>query len=240
MAQVQKTAHVLTIDIGGSHVKATIVDENGNLLFDYKKIDTPSPATPEAIMTAIKTLTIDFPAYDLISAGFPGYIKEGIVKTAPNLGTKLWENIDFSKNLTISLGKPAKVVNDADMQGLGIVKGKGLEMVVTLGTGFGSAFTYNGKLLPHFELAHHPFTKRKTYDLYIGQKALDTIGDKRWNLRIEKVLAVLKTVFNYDFLYVGGGNSSKIRFKVDENVKLVSNIDGIHGGYRLWTQGDID
>lgn len=240
MAQVQKTAHVLTIDIGGSHVKATIVDENGNLLFDYKKIDTPSLATPEAIMTAIKTLTIDFPAYDLISAGFPGYIKEGIVKTAPNLGTKLWENIDFSKNLTISLGKPAKVVNDADMQGLGIVKGKGLEMVVTLGTGFGSAFTYNGKLLPHFELAHHPFTKRKTYDLYIGQKALDTIGDKRWNLRIEKVLAVLKTVFNYDFLYVGGGNSSKIRFKVDENVKLVSNIDGIHGGYRLWTQGDID
>ncbi len=239
MAEVNKTAHVLSIDIGGSHVKATIVDQNGKLLFDYKKINTPIPASPDAIMAAIRTLITGFPPFDLISAGFPGYVRDGVIKTAPNLGTKLWADIDFSKSLADALGKPAKVVNDADMQGMGIIKGKGLEMVVTLGTGFGTAFAYNGVLLPHFEIAHHPFTSKKTYDMYIGQKALDTIGSKRWNKRMEKVLAVLKTVFNYDTLYLGGGNSSKIKFQVDENVRLVSNVDGIHGGYWLWTKKEV-
>lgn len=236
MKTVSKAVRVLTIDIGGSHVKATIVDQNGKLLFDYKKINTPTPASPENMVATIKTLIKEFPAFDHISAGFPGYVREGIIHTAPNLGTKLWADVDFSKVLGDALGKPAKVVNDADMQGLGIVKGHGLEMVVTLGTGFGTAFCYKGNLLPHIELAHHPFTKKSTYDMYIGQKAFDAIGVKRWNKRMEKVLVVLKTVFNYDTLYLGGGNSSEIKFKIDDNVKIVSNIDGIHGGYRLWTQ----
>ncbi len=231
-----KKYRVLTIDIGGSHVKATIVDEIGKLQFDYKKVNTPVPANPKTIIEAIKKLIADFPEFDLISTGFPGYVRDGVVKTAPNLGTMAWAEVDFSKELTKAFGKPAMVINDADMQGLGIVKGSGLEMVVTLGTGFGTAFTYNGILLPHFELAHHPFTKRKTYDMYIGQKAMDTVGEKRWNLRMQKVLAVLKTVFNYDTLYLGGGNSSKITFKLDMNIKQVSNIDGIHGGYKLWKQ----
>ena len=234
MKEEKRIEKVLSIDIGGSHVKATIVDENGALLFAYKKINTPKPASPDNIIQAIKTLIKDFPPYDLISTGFPGYISNGFVKTAPNLGTQMWAGIDFATLLVKELGKPAKVVNDADMQGMGIAKGKGLEMVLTLGTGFGTALILNGTLLPHLELAHHPFTKRKTYDMYIGQLALDKVGEKRWNCRMEKVLAVIKTVFNYDFLYVGGGNASKITFKLGDNVKIVSNIDGIHGGFKLW------
>ena len=164
---------VLSIDIGGSHVKATVLNSNGQLLQEYQKVNTPSPANPENIIKAIRMLVEDFPEYDYISVGFPGYVKNGVIKTAPNLDNKSWKDYDLNKNLGLALGKPAKVVNDADMQGLGVANGKGLELVITLGTGFGSALLLDGNLLPHLEMAHHPFTKKQTYDEYIGDKALD-------------------------------------------------------------------
>lgn len=234
MKKATSSLRILSIDIGGSHVKATILNSKGELQMDYKKIDTPSPATPDNIIAAIQTLVEGFPKFDHVSVGFPGYVKNGVVKTAPNLTTKHWADFDLSKNLGVALGKPTKVVNDADMQGLGVVNGKGLELVLTLGTGFGSALLLDGSLLPHLEMAHHPLTKKATYDEYIGDKALDKLGDKKWNKRLKYIIKVLKTVFNYDTLYIGGGNSRKINFKLDKNIKIITNEDGIKGGARLW------
>ncbi|MDB5111057.1 MAG: hypothetical protein JWR67_2171 [Mucilaginibacter sp.] len=229
---------VLSIDIGGSHVKATILNNKGDLQMDYEKVVTPSPANPENMIAAIKNLVSNFPPYDCVSVGFPGYIKNGVVKTAPNLGTDFWTDFDLREKLSEALNKPVQVVNDADMQGLGIVSGKGFELVITLGTGFGTALLSDGQLLPHLELAHQPITKNNTYDTYIGEKALEKIGKRKWNHRLENVLAILKTVFNYDHLYIGGGNARKVNFKLDDNVKLVSNEDGIKGGARLWLTDD--
>lgn len=234
MKKATSSLLILSIDIGGSHVKATILNSKGELQMDYKKVDTPSPATPYNVITAIQTLVKDFPEYDHISVGFPGYVKNGVIKTAPNLAAKHWGDFDLSKKLGDVLGKPAKVVNDADMQGLGVVTGKGLELVLTLGTGFGSALLLDGSLLPHLEMAHHPLTKKATYDEYIGDKALDKLGDQKWNKRLKYIIKVLKTVFNYDTLYIGGGNSRKINFKLDKNIKIITNEDGIKGGARLW------
>jgi polyphosphate glucokinase len=224
----------LSIDIGGSHIKATILNDKGALQMDYDKIPTPMPANPENVVNVIKKLVKPFPAYDNVSVGFPGYVKHGVIKTAPNLGTDFWKDFDLSKKLEKELGKPTRVVNDADMQGLGVVSGKGLEMVITLGTGFGTALLVDGQLMPHLELAHHPFAKGKTYDQYVGEKALQKEGLDKWNRRMKKVLKVLKTVINYDTLYIGGGNSDKLKFKLDRNMKLVTNQDGIKGGSRLW------
>ena len=224
----------LSIDIGGSHIKATILNDKGALQMDYDKVPTPLPANPENVINVIKKLVKSFPAYDYISVGFPGYVKNGVSKTAPNLGTDFWKDFDLSKKLEKELGKPTRVVNDADMQGLGIVSGKGLEMVITLGTGFGTALLVDGQLMPHLELAHHPFAKGKTYDQYVGERALEKEGLDKWNRRMKKVLKSLKTVINYDTLYIGGGNSDKLKFKLDKNMKLVTNQDGIKGGSRLW------
>lgn len=228
----------LSIDIGGSHIKATILDNTGALQMDYDKIPTPVPANPENVINTIKKLVKSFPGYHRISVGFPGYVRNGVIETAPNLGTDFWKNFDLSKKLEDVLGKPTRVVNDADMQGLGIVSGTGLEMVVTLGTGFGTALLVDGQLMPHLELAHHPFAKGKTYDEYIGEKALQKEGIPRWNRRMKKVLKVLKTVINYDILYIGGGNSDKLNFKLDKNIKIVTNQDGIRGGSRLWLKDE--
>ena len=227
---------ILSIDIGGSHIKATVLNEQGKLLMDYEKVITPRPATPANILTAIKALIKKFPAYDKIAVGFPGYVKDGIVQTAPNLENNSWQQFNLSVKLTEVFGKPTRVVNDADLLGLGVVSGKGLEMMITLGTGFGTALIKDGLLLPHIELAHHPITKKKTYDEYVGEKALQGEGLEKWNKHMQKVIAVLKTVFNYDLLYIGGGNASKINFKLDKNVKIVTNKDGIDGGARLWKQ----
>jgi len=230
---------ILSIDIGGSHIKGTILNQKGELQKPYEKVVTPMPASPDSVMKSIKTLVKDFPAFDRISVGFPGFVKNGVVKTAPNLNTALWADVDLAKRLQDELGKPAQVVNDADMQGLGVVKGKGLELVITLGTGFGTAWLLNGELLPHLEFSHQPFGKSKSYDKYIGECAIEKEGYKKWNRRMKKVFEVLKTVFNYDYLYIGGGNSDKLTFKLDKNMKIVSNADGIKGGSRLWVKDYI-
>ncbi len=226
---------ILSIDIGGTSVKAATLNADGSIAQAYAKLPTPSPATPEAILQTINELVKDY-QYDKIAAGFPGYVKNGVVKTAPNLGTEAWADFALAEKLSQALGKPALVINDADMQGLGLISGKGFEMVVTLGTGFGTAFFNDGILLPHLEIAHHPIKKDKTYDEYLGSKALAKHGKEKWEERVMFVLGVLKTVFNYDMLYLGGGNAKKLTGKLDSNIKVLQNIDGIDGGVKLWKQ----
>jgi polyphosphate glucokinase len=227
------TGNVLTIDIGGSNIKGTVLDNKGKIIEPYKKEPTPLPATPAAVIATIKNLVSQFTAFDKISVGFPGYVKEGVVHTAPNLG-KGWAKTDLAKKLSATFKKPVRIVNDADLQGLGVAKGNGFEIVITLGTGFGTAFLMNGKLLPHMELAHHPLNGKRDYDDYIGEAKLLKIGKKEWKKRIRKVLGILLTVFNYDHLYISGGNAGLITFQLAKNISIVSNKDGIKGGARLW------
>lgn len=228
-------AITLSIDIGGSKIKACTLNKSGKILQEYTKVPTPQPANPKNVLTSIKDLVKDF-KYDRVSAGFPGYVRDGFVHTAPNLGTGYWAGINLAEELMVTLGKPARVVNDADLLGLGCVSGKGFEMMVTLGTGFGTAFYLDGKVLPHLEVAHHPVHKGEDYDAFIGEATYNEIGKKKWNKRMQYVISIMKTVFNYDRLYIGGGLAKKLDFKLDENIILVNNIDGIDGGVKLWEQ----
>lgn len=227
---------ILTIDIGGSNVKATILDRAGTAISEYARMETPQPATPAKVLERIKEVVNNFTDYDKISVGFPGYVRDGIVKTAPNLGTDYWKDFDLQSAISKMLNRPAKVVNDADLQGVGVVSGKGLEMMITLGTGCGTALLLDGKLLPHFEISHHPVKTGRDYDEYIGEKAFKEKGKEHWNERMKKILAILKTVFNYDRLYISGGNAKNLTFPLDSNIIIVSNKEGIKGGARLWQE----
>jgi len=234
MKSTSNSSKILSIDIGGSTIKATILGKDGNVLQQFQKLKTPMPSTPAAVLATIKQLTKDFPAYDMISVGFPGYVKKGIVFTAPNLGTPDWQGVNLSRLINDALKKPTRVVNDADLHGLGVVSGKGLELVITLGTGFGTAMFLDGVLLPHLEMAHHPVTKNKTYDQYVGKVEFKKIGVKEWNKRVKGIIENLKTVFNYDRLYIGGGNASELNIPPTEDIILIDNEDGIRGGAKLW------
>ena len=229
---------ILSVDIGGTNIKTVLLNREGQLVSEYKKLRTPDPATPEAVLNVISQLAQGL-NFQRISVGFPGYIKNGVVHTAPNLGTENWVNVNFEKLLTEKFNHPAKVINDADMQGFGVISGQGFEMVVTLGTGFGTAFFRDGILLPHLEISQHPIKKKATYDQYIGNAALQDKGQEKWNERLKYILDVLKKVFNYDTLYLGGGNAKEVTLALEEHIVIVTNQEGIDGGARLWNQNNI-
>jgi polyphosphate glucokinase len=232
------SGNILAIDIGGSHIKGTILNPAGEQQTEYKKFITPPRATSEGVIDIIHQIAHDMPEYAKVSIGFPGYVRKGIVYTAPNLYTENWMEVPLGQQIADALKRPVRLVNDADQLGLGVVSGQGFELAVTLGTGFGTAVLIDGYLLPHLELAHHPISKGRDYDVYIGAKALEEEGKKKWNKRMEKVFQILKTVFNYDRLYVGGGNVGKLEIPPDPNIHIFSNLDGIKGGAKLWLLED--
>jgi polyphosphate glucokinase len=171
--------------------------------------------------------------FDRISVGFPGVVTGGVVFTAVNLD-KTWVGFDLAKALQERTGRPVRVANDADVQGLGVVEGRGVELVLTLGTGMGSALFVNGRLVPNLELAHHPIRKDKTYEDLVGDAALKKIGIERWSRRVRKAIDALEETFNYRLLYLGGGNAEKLDTELPKNVKIVSNLAGLLGGIALW------
>lgn len=224
----------LSFDIGGSHLKAGILSPAGNMISERVRIETPRPARPEAVVEGLVSLAKQLGRFDRISAGFPGVVRRGTVLTGPNLGNKYWNGFDLAHALNNELGKPVRILNDASVQGLGVIEGRGVECVITMGTGMGFAHFLDGRLAPHIELSQHPIKGGKTYDEYVGEAALEKVGRKRWNKRLHKIIGVLETVVMYDTLYIGGGNSRLVDIDLPTNVKTVSNEAGITGGVRAW------
>lgn len=233
-ARESSATRILAIDVGGTGLKAAIVDTKARILSERLRMKTPHHCRPAKMVSLLVDLVAPLKGYDHVSIGFPGYVRDGKVFTAPNLGTKAWAGFPLARAMEKKLGKPARLNNDADVQGLAVIAGKGLELVCTLGTGFGTAWFRDGELLPHMELAHMPIHHKSDFDGYIGDRERKKIGDKAWNKRMKKLIPVLATVMNYDHLYLGGGNSLRIRFKLPRNVSLVSNDAGMEGSAFVW------
>ncbi len=223
----------LAVDVGGTGIKAMILSPYGKPITKRTRFKTPRPATPNAVIKMIVALANTQGKYNRVSVGFPGVVKRGVIATAPNLDGN-WRGCKLAHILCEKLGKPVRVANDADVQGLGVVSGHGVELVITLGTGFGSGLFVDGRLVPNLEIPHHPFLKNKTYEQMPGDAARRKVGNKKWNKRLLKAIASLESTFNYDTLYLGGGNAERVRVKLPRNVKVVSNLAGLTGGIALW------
>lgn len=242
----------LAIDIGGTGLKASVLDASGAMLVARVRVPTSYPVSPVQMVETLRKLVEPLPHFDRVSVGFPGMVRAGKVLTAPHFVTakgpgtdvvpKLlaaWTGFDLQAALTVALAQPTKVVNDADLQGAAVVEGNGLELVVTLGTGVGTALYYEGTLCPHLELAHHPLKKDETYNERLGEAARQRIGNKKWNRRVEKAFTTLDNLCFYDHLFVGGGNSKYVKFDLPKNVTLVDNAAGILGGIKLWDRAHL-
>jgi polyphosphate glucokinase len=215
-------------------MKAAIVDRNGTFVTERRRVKTPPKCPPRTMAKMLVELVSPLKGYQRVSIGFPGAVRDGVIKTAPNLGTEQWSKFKFAAIMEKHLGVPTQVHNDADVQGLGAIDGKGLELVCTLGTGFGTAWFRDGELMPHMDLAHMAIHKKHDFDDYIGDKTLKHIGKKEWNKRVEKLIDMLYNVFFYDRLYFGGGNSRCIDIDLPRSVRIVSNELGISGGAFVW------
>lgn len=224
----------LAIDIGGTGLKATLLDVRGDMIGDRVRVETPYPGTPRAMVDALVKLVKPLPGFDRISIGFPGVVRDGRVITAPHFGNEQWHDFPLATRLSARLGKPARLLNDADVQGYGAIRGRGLELVITLGTGVGSALFRDGELMPHMEFAQYPVRGKATFNQYLGAAALKEIGEKRWNRRVARTIDTFRTLFNFDVLYIGGGNARKVTIDLPPDVRIVSNRMGLTGGIRLW------
>jgi polyphosphate glucokinase len=232
MADVQHLT--LAIDIGGTGLKASVVDETGQMLTDRVRLPTPVGAPPQQIVETLAGMVAPLGAFDRVSVGFPGVVRNGRVLTAANLGNDKWTGFALAQALEAALAKPVRVANDADLQGLAVIAGKGVEMVITLGTGFGTGLYLEGRLAPHLEIAHHPFRHGETYDQQLGNATRKQIGSARWNNRVKRAIGNMRRLTNFDHLFIGGGNAKKIDFALEPDVTIISNEAGMEGGVALW------
>jgi polyphosphate glucokinase len=237
----------LAIDIGGTGLKASVLDEVGQMEHDRVRIPTPYPLSPQKLITVLADLVKPLPLFDRVSVGFPGMVRNGRILSAPHfvspdgpLGAPVpkleaaWASFDLETELARALGRPTKVANDADVQGSAVVAGQGLELVLTLGTGVGTAFFLDGHLLPHFEFSHTPFRKGGTYNQQLGEATRRTVGTKKWQRRVLEAIETFRALTFFDWCYVGGGNSHRLPAELPAKVTLVDNRAGILGGIKLW------
>jgi polyphosphate glucokinase len=238
----------LAIDVGGSGFKAAVLARDGTMLTDRAKVETPYPCPPPAFLEAIRglvgTLSVD---YHRVSVGFPGLVRRGRVYHIPSLSrleyggpadpelTQAWSGFDLGGALTGAFSVPVKVANDADVQGCAVAQGNGFELVLTLGTGVGTALFSSGVLLPHLELGHAQFRKGETYEEQLGNLARKEVGIERWSTRLLKALDSYDRFLFFDHVYLGGGNSKHLDpSTLPAKATIVPNTAGILGGVRLW------
>lgn len=241
----------LAVDCGGGGIKASVLDQKGTMVAPAIRTPTPYPLPPTLLVDTIRDLAQQLPNCDRATVGMPGMIRHGVViytphyvckagprtRVLPELVTQ-WRLFDMGSAISRSLGVPARVLNDAEVAGAGVITGTGLEFVLTLGTGLGTSVWDGRRLAPHIEFSHLPVRWGLTYDDYIGEHERLRLGDAHWSRRVHRVVDSLRPALLWDRLYIGGGNGVRItdsqRRQLGEDVVIVPNDAGIRGGVRCW------
>jgi len=233
----------LCLDVGGTHLKRAVCDGSGEVVWGPSRVPTPRPAHPEPVLDALLAgLTgTGAPRFDRVSVGFPGVVVDGTVSTAPNLdgAATHWPGFALAERIQEVTGSPCRAANDADVQGFGAIEGRGVEMVLTLGTGMGAALFVDGTLVPNLELGHHPLHQGHTYEQLVGMAARERDGLEVWDAHLKRVLATVQRIFNPRRIWLGGGHAQDLtdRMALPSGVQVVSNDAGLWGGLGLWHSG---
>ena len=222
---------VFGLDIGGSGIKGTPVEtESGELLGDRIRAPTPEAATPDEVVAAAVEVVSRSGWEGPVGCGFPGVVKEGVIHTAANVADE-FIGFDLQTRLQKELGTPVRIVNDADAAGLAEVRwgaGRGVEgtvLMLTIGTGIGTALFIEGKLVPNTELGHVEIHGREA-ELWAADRIrkVEDLSWKKWARRIEEYFQKVEALLWPDLIVVGGGVSKKSeRFlpKIETRTKIV-------------------
>jgi len=237
----------LAIDVGGSGLKATVLDPEGGMLTERERRETPYPCTPPVLLDELTALAASQPAYDRVSVGFPGAIRRGRVREVPAFSRRgpglppdpelvaQWHGFELERALGERFGAPVRVANDADVQGCAVISGTGMELVITLGTGVGCAVFFDGALLPHMELSHGRFGEGLSIEVACGDNQRHEVGKAVWRERVLDALEALEAMVLPDHVYIGGGNAKKLDpDTIGPNRTIVPNVSGLLGGIALW------
>lgn len=207
----------LGIDVGGSGIKGAVVDlHTGKLASGRHRIPTPQPATPKAVASTVKALVRHFDWDGPVGCGFPAAIQHGLVRTTANID-RSWLDVDVAGRFAKKTGCRTWVVNDADAAGMaemtfGAGRGfdRGIVMMVTVGTGLGTAIFNDGVLLPNTELGHLEVDgSRAELRASDAARKREKLKWKEWAKRFDRYLQVLEDLFWPDLIMIGGGASKK-------------------------------
>lgn len=246
MTQLTRPTPTLSIDVGGSGIKAIVLDQDGQPLNERIRVETPYPCPPELFLSLISEIITGFPPFVRVSVGFPAMVRDGktlrvvafarAVKDGPQDPElyQRWDGYPLQNELAKLLNAPTLLANDADVQGCAVISGVGTEFVMTLGTGVGTSLFHNGQMLPHMELSHGTFAG-ESIDVELGNANRKRIGNKQWTKLVAKAVLDFDAKLFPDRIYIGGGNSKLL---TDVNLGpltvIVPNTAGLLGGIKLW------
>jgi predicted NBD/HSP70 family sugar kinase len=212
---------VLVIDVGGTNIKIKVSNKE-----EIRKFPSGPDLSAKQMVSAVLENSEDW-AFDCVTIGFPGPVVNGKIKNEPvNLGTG-WVNMDFEK----ALGKPVRIINDAAMQALGCYEG-GRMLFLGLGTGLGTTLIVDG-VVAALEAGHLPFKKNRSFEHYVGVKALNRTSRKHWQENVFEVVKILKDAMVADYVVLGGGNVKKLD-ELPPGTKKGDNHFAFLGGVRFW------
>lgn len=215
---------VLTIDVGGTHVKILVSGESA-----CRQFDSGPALRPKRMVRSCQDLAEGWD-FDVISIGYPGPVAGNRPLSEPhNLG-RGWVGFDFED----AFKRPVRLINDAAMQALGSYR-DGKMLFLGLGTGLGSAMIVDGIVEP-MELGHLPYRKR-TYEDYVGQRGLDRNGKRKWQKDVLEIVAILVAALEPQDVVIGGGNARHIQ-KLPKGYRAGDNANAFLGGFRLWENAD--
>ena len=207
---------ILGIDIGGSGVKGAPVDVvRGELLSERYRVATPQPSDVTSVVEAVAEVAAQFDGFDRVGVTFPGVVVDGVIRTAANVD-KSWLDAPAAKLFSERLGKPVSVLNDADAAGVAEVafgagrEQPGLTMMLTFGTGIGSALFLDGKLIPNTEFGHLEIDG-KDAELRASDRAREAeeMSWEKWAVRVEQYLRHVEALLSPRLFIIGGGVSKK-------------------------------
>jgi polyphosphate glucokinase len=223
----------LAIDVGGSHVKAALLGATGHLVSERLRLPTPDPLTPKGLLAMLIDLAETLDAHDRVSVGINGLVDGGRIYAIPVTANPAFRGFDLTAKFRRRIRRPVRILNDAQMHGLGFIRGRGVEVAITLGTGLGSAVFIDGKLGPHVQFLSGAGDQELKGGDY-GDLALQSLGRKKWSRRVESLIDLLRRLTNFEHLYVGGGNASKLKIDLPKDVSRGDNSAALLGAVRMW------
>ncbi len=230
-ASSKDTQPLLGIDIGGSGIKGALVDPGtGDLVTERHRIETPQPSTPGAVAETVAEVVKFFDYKGVVGCTFPAIVKRGVTLSAANVD-KSWIGFDADALFTETTGCEVHLLNDADAAGIaeatfGAGKGKeGVVILLTFGTGIGSAMLQDGKLVPNTEFGHLFLEGGQEAEAWAADRVRkdDDLSWKKWGKRVNKFLEHLEFIFSPDLFILGGGVSKKSE-KFAEFLKLETPV----------------
>ena len=212
---------ILVVDIGGNNVKVLASGHQS-----HRKFPSGPDLTPARMVAGVKEAANGW-RWDVVSVGLPAPIRNGRPADEPkNLGTG-WVRYDYRR----AFGRPVRMINDAAMQALGSYAG-GRMLFLGLGTGLGAALVLEGLVQP-LEIAHLSYRSGLTYEEFVGKRAQERMGKRRWRRMVHEIVPRLQDAFQVDDVVIGGGNAKQLK-ELPPGARLGSNRNAFLGGFRLW------